>query len=403
MINQLTAKLKLTESEIRVLKRVLTYSAAGCLLLVGVAWAIRYLMVQGDSGEAASRSRAVSELGKLYEKKSDELLPIDIEAHLHAARHYLDTDRPSKAVGHLLRVAPAISGEVSVRLDLASAYLESGRFEQAHHELSLLRDQSLPDSLKALVEARHGLTLFYLGKVRESLEQLKDCIKEHPDQPEAYCYLGQVEAAVEPSSVDALEHFRRAIALEPAYGEARYQQARYFMAQGDYARCRDSLLQLLRIEPLHVRAHSRLGMAYYYLEDADMARKAYRTALALNPKDFNTHYNLGELLYTFYDDPRGALAEFADVLALDPNHAQANFKTGIICLENDQFKEAAKYLERARRSDPDNIRILLQLAVAYERLGLVRKALRTYEAVAEIDAVNEIARQKIRMLSSRGP
>ena len=144
-------------------------------------------------------------------------------------------------------------------------------------------------------------------------------------------------------------------------------------------------------------------MAYYYLEDADMARKAYRTALALNPKDFNTHYNLGELLYTFYDDPRGALAEFADVLALDPNHAQANFKTGIICLENDQFKEAAKYLERARRSDPDNIRILLQLAVAYERLGLVRKALRTYEAVAEIDAVNEIARQKIRMLSSRGP
>jgi tetratricopeptide (TPR) repeat protein len=105
-----------------------------------------------------------------------------------------------------------------------------------------------------------------------------------------------------------------------------------------------------------------------------MAKKAYQTALALNPNDYNTHYNLGELSYTKYEDDTAALTEFKKNLEGNPAHAEANL--------------------------PKNVRVLLQLGVAYERLDMKDEALSIYRLILDIDAVNQVARQKIKLLSS---
>ncbi|MDO5575925.1 MAG: tetratricopeptide repeat protein, partial [Fibrobacter sp.] len=181
--------------------------------------------------------------------------------------------------------------------------------------------------------------------------------------------------------------------------ESWYQLARYHMELKEYKVARLLLLNALDIDPLHAKSHSRLGMVYYYLENPELAKNSYQTALALNPEDFNTHYNLGELYLLMFNDTVKAVNEYKTTIQLSPPHVGANFKMGSICADNKMYKEAILHFEKALETDNANIRILLQLAVAYEKLDNLYKARSVYERITKIDALNVIARQKLRLLS----
>jgi Tfp pilus assembly protein PilF len=129
-----------------------------------------------------------------------------------------------------------------------------------------------------------------------------------------------------------------------------------------------------------------------------LAEKSYKTALAINPNDYNTHYNLGELYYTLFGDPKKALEEFKNTVQLKSNHVDANFKIGLISLENNLEKEAVTYFNKALQDAPNNTRIMMQLAVAYEKLGMQEDAVRVYQTILSYDALNDIALQKIKLL-----
>ena len=126
-------------------------------------------------------------------------------------------------------------------------------------------------------------------------------------------------------------------------------------------------------------------MVYYYLSKPDLAKASYQTALAINPDDFNTRYNLGELYYSLINDTALSLEEYKKAVTQYPGHVEANFKIGLICMRNGMLKEAIRYFEQAVKNDQNNTRILLQLAVAYEKLELLDKAKETYHRILSID------------------
>jgi tetratricopeptide (TPR) repeat protein len=140
-------------------------------------------------------------------------------------------------------------------------------------------------------------------------------------------------------------------------------------------------------------------MVYYYLDYPELARKSYQTALILNPDDFNTHYNLGELFYGVIGDTVAALKEFKNAFILNPSLYEAAFKIGLICMKNGMNKEAVHYFELALKRVPDDVRILLQCAVAWERLERRDRAAEKYRTVLAVDELNSIARLKLKLLS----
>jgi tetratricopeptide (TPR) repeat protein len=393
----LLKKIGLGEKEQKTIIQVFKYSLLGALLIAAAAWGIQYAVIQYKSQK---RTAEALDPTAFYEKKSKDLLPIDVDAHAFVASYYLKNEMPEKAIEHILRIIPLQKANRRLKLDLATAYLTSGQYDKSLVCLRKLSDDGISDTLAGSVEARLGLTLFYLGKIRESIQLLDKSIAANPRSAEALCYRGEVEASLSGTPEKAEEYFHKSIASDSSYVEAWYQLARFCMLQGQYSRARIYLMRILDTEPLHIKTHSRLGMVYYYLNEPELARKSYLTALALNPKDYNTHYNLGELLYTKFGDEKGALDEFKKAIEGNPLHVEANFKIGLICLNNNMAKEAVTYLEKARSCDSKNTRILLQLGVAYEKLSMKDDALAVYRAILEIDPLNRIATQKTKLLSS---
>ncbi|HON09470.1 MAG TPA: tetratricopeptide repeat protein [Chitinispirillaceae bacterium] len=380
-------KLKLSSSELHLIKKVTLISLSASVLLISLSWGYHFIRIKIKSSAAVSR------------QKSLELLPIDLQAHHFTARSYMRSGTPEKAIPHLLRIIPLRKYDLEVRKDLANAYLESGHYEESLEQYDFLSEQQLPDSLAAEVCARRGIALYYSGHVEQSISSLSECLSRYPTSAKAACFLGQIEASLRPKSPKILDYLEQALRIDSSNVEALYQMARYYMQLNDHLKARMLLLQAIEIDPLHAKSHSRLGMVYYYLSKPDLAKASYQTALAINPDDFNTRYNFGELYYSLINDTALALEEYKKAVTQYPGHVEANFKIGLICMRNGMLKEAIRYFEQAVKNDQNNTRILLQLAVAYEKLEVIDKAKETYHRILSIDDLNSIARQKIRLLA----
>jgi tetratricopeptide (TPR) repeat protein len=395
---QLLQKLPFTSHEKSLIKRVLLFSSAGSLGLVALTWAVLWIRPQLQPGTAPPTDL------ESYYAGNPKLLPIDLEAHREMAAQYAKTNQPRKAIPHLLRILSREPKDRDAQQALGTAYLQAGMYQKAIEAIDQLVAQTGKDSIATALQARHALALFYAQRTRESVTMLEECLRRSPDSPEALCYRGQIEMALDITSPRIEQYFEKAVRLAPRYTEARYQFARYLMNKPDadlasYREARVHLLALLDIEPLNGRAHSRLGMVYYYLQQPRLAESSYRTALALNPDDHNTHYNLGELYLSFYEDEQRALTEYLETIRINPDHADAHFRVGLINLGNDALNEAIDHLVQARNLRPRNVRILFQLAVAYEKKQMLDRAQEVYEAVLKNDPLNRVALQKIKSLT----
>lgn len=402
---KLLDSLKLSPQEQKLIKLVFLISLSICVLTVIAAWFFQRASIKSESSNNTQEQSSGDDILTLYSSKSKDLLPIDLEAHKMAAEEYKDAT-PVKSIKHLLRVLAVEKKNRKIKLDLATAYLKSGMYTKAEEIFKALIDEDLSDTLQDAIMSRYGLTLFFIGRIDESTAQLEKAITISPSSAEAYCYLGQVEAAQNMTSPKAEEYLKKASEIDPGYAEAWYQRARYYMRKphandSDYYNARICLQKQIAIEPLNPKGHSRLGMVYFYLQQPYLAEKSYQIALAINDNDYNTHYNLGELYYTSFENSKKALVEFKKTIHKKADHVEANFKIGLISLENSMFKEAIQYFTKALERAPQNIRILLQLGVAYEKLDMTHDAVTVYRSILKYDALNDIALQKLKLLGSR--
>ena len=405
-LNSLLESLKLSPEDKKLLKKVFFISLTVCVIIVAAAWIIQRASIKKIHLDDSQKS-SESDVTMLYSKKSNDLLPIDIEAHKYIALQHKEDMDFNRTIKHLLRILSVERNNRKVKLDLATTYLKACIYDKAEETFRELIEEGVSDSLSDPIMSRYGLTLFFSGKIDESIAQLEKTLKQFQDSSkEAFCYLGQVKAAQNLASEKAEAYLKKSLELDSHYAEAWYQLARYYMGKpqpnaADYNNARKCLIKQMEIEPLNPKAHSRLGMVYYYLQEPHLAEKSYKMALTLNDKDYNTHYNLGELYYSLFSDPKKALEEFKKTVSIKNNHAEANFKIGLIALENDQYKESIRFFKEANKYSPHNIRILLQMGVAYEKIGMENEAVTVYQSILDLDKLNDVALQKLKLLSSR--
>jgi tetratricopeptide (TPR) repeat protein len=162
-------------------------------------------------------------------------------------------------------------------------------------------------------------------------------------------------------------------------------------------------------EPGNAKALGQLGMAQYHLGRLKEAEQSFKAELAINPSDYNTWYNLGELhlVYANGETQSGTVqARRADgmecylkALELNPDHAQAHYRVGVLLNGNGQYKEAIRHLEAALKTDSRHVPTLVQLSLAYENLKQLERARSYLNKAFELDPLNKIVLFKLRRLS----
>ena len=318
-------------------------------------------------------------------KTAEPEIPISIQG---ISRMFLENPKLAARVGHLLLEAgyPAeavyifqngitmSSAPISVLVDLAYGYFYSKRFETA-------------------------------------LNGLETALSKYPNNTE----LLTAKAAISGQNPDTSQRsgaesiFKAILKKNPEFAEANYQYGRYIMQKGDFKKSHEYLEKAFKSEPYNSRYIARLGMAEFYLKHDSNAEDLYKKALKINPYDYHTWFNLGELYLSRANESgspseirkktKDALESYLKAIELDSSHANAHYRIGVILNVNGGYKEAIRHLTIASEKMPKNTSVMMQLGSAYMQLGDTAKYIGYLNNILQLDPFDRVAGSEYKRLN----
>ena len=166
---------------------------------------------------------------------------------------------------------------------------------------------------------------------------------------EAHTALGFVTYRYHLKWVEAEEHFKKAISLNPSYATARQWYGSYLAAKGRFAEAVAEAKTAHELEPFSLTIHSDYVRNLYYAGQLD---QAYLEAEKLRE--------------------------------MDPNFARAYYELGLVLEEQGKLEEAIAAFRNALKSSPDNITALTALGHAQAMAGRKNEAERVIARLQEL-------------------
>ncbi len=161
-------------------------------------------------------------------------------------------------------------------------------------------------------------------------------------------------------------------------------------------------------KPEAAEAHRSLGIHYLMLNNLDLARQEFLTAIALEPDSAEAHYGLA-LAYYHQGQPDEAVEEAWEVIRLNPRHAGGPRILAFVYHDQGQLESALSEAQKALHLNPNSIRTHYILGLCYRDMGDIAKAIEMFEKCVKLKADWHLdegyqakAREELEKLGNRG-
>lgn len=171
----------------------------------------------------------------------------------------------------------------------------------------------------------------------------------------------------------AIDAYRTALKINPAFAMACYKLGLALEHQGDIDGAREAFTQAIRIASNFAAAGNAL-LALDHMDGLPTTISACRAAIAREPGSAPLHAQLAELLEE-QNLTQQAIAEHEKALQLDPRRPMDEINLGIDLAAMSQWPQAIEHYRRALVIAPHNPDAHLNLAEALVQLGQLSEAL----------------------------
>ncbi len=245
----------------------------------------------------------------------EQLRSLGYVAGTAAAReHYTEADDPKKLIEIDRQIDEVVSrfqqgdlpgaialGETVVQrrpdmplslVHLAFLYNEAGEHGKA--SAAITRALTLNPAAQD-VAALAGAYLTEAGQPEEAIRRLEPYVREaEPDVDVLIAYGVALASTGRPR--EALDVFTRARLVDPSNGLPLVDAGTVYLMSGDRDRASAAFTDALRVDPSLARAHNGLGVIAAERPDSVAALDHWRRAADLDPRDYRTLFNIGNLL-----------------------------------------------------------------------------------------------------------
>jgi tetratricopeptide (TPR) repeat protein len=200
--------------------------------------------------------------------------------------------------------------------------------------------------------------------------------------------------AVRGEGARALEHLRRAVALDPDLALAQFNLGRALHGQGDLE---GAVLHYGRAAELHpgwADAHHGLGVALAQRGDLDAARDSLGEAVRLAPDAADARFGLAAALEAS-GRLEAAARELRILLELQPDYPLAWKRLGIVLTRLGRNAEAREALLRAATLDPSDHELPLAQAVLAARRGDAAASVARYREALKLAPDHPLILQRL--------
>lgn len=224
----------------------------------------------------------------------------------------------------------------------ATALTALGRLAEAEAALTetLRRDPRHPEGRLDL-----AILLGRQGKLEEAVHRLEELETEYPGRPEALAPLG-VLYVQQGRGAEGLAALTRAAQAGPTLFEARHHLGALLSELGQFAPAGAHLEAALELRPGNPGTLFEICLLRSREERLEAAREACAEAARVAPQSAEAQFANGDVLHYLQE---GAEAEraYRAAIRLDPGHARARFRLGLLLHEAGRSSDAIAVLTPA--------------------------------------------------------
>jgi tetratricopeptide (TPR) repeat protein len=271
---------------------------------------------------------------------------------------------------------------------VAENYRQAGNYEEATkvYRNAIKWDPDNVDLRLRLVEA-----LMAEGRVWAASNMVDEVLAAHPNHVEALAWQAQIYEE-DDYRYAAQQAWQKVLDVDPQHVQARQHLAFLYEEQGDlqlnwglFEQAIAAYQKGLEYVPNSARLYASIGVCHVLQEDWEAARQQFERAFSTEPNDLSArHLAIRGWLEAGQWDEAWAVLQQAEVLTPPPS---TGFYVDLaeFCQDLEQPEWARRLLKRAEERNPNDPRLLFEIAMALTREGPEPQAIGYLRRALELD------------------
>jgi len=188
----------------------------------------------------------------------------------------------------------------------------------------------------------------------------------------------------------AIEKYKKALELNPAYYQAYLNIGNAYMRQKKYNDALNACNKAIKINPKYSEAFLNRGLTYLRLNNYDAALKDYNKAIEINPNYHLAYLYRGQYYYK-HSDYHTALKDYDKAIELNPDNYHAYLDKSAVYIELKQYNDALNACNKAIELNPEFADAYCNRANIHIQLKNYQLAIKDCQKSIQLDGNDPIA------------
>lgn len=243
------------------------------------------------------------------------------------------------------------------------------------------------------------------GQYREAISLLKDLLTQNPKETsfaftlaQAYTLVGEFQIGV--SLYNKLLHD-----LPPEQGEIIIKYisnlicswAQDLFKKGQYNQAFDKFFEALKYNEENDEVYYQLGKCNYLIKSFQDSIAHFKRAIAIKPQESQYYFGLG-CAYDELGQTKSAKNAFFDALNINPTNIKARLAYALALTKELEYAQSIEQFNIALKQIPHDADTLYNLALAYDLIGDVERAIKFYKYAIDNEPKHKEAKHNLELL-----
>lgn len=266
---------------------------------------------------------------------------------------------------------------LDARFQLAKAYIQSGKREQAEKEFLkvLKQNPSRDDVLPELADIYNATK-----KPEEAFKLGEQYLAKHPGSVEGFEILG-ISSAINGKFADAENYLNKALAVDPSRAKTKIELATVYVSCGKEQKAKSLLEELTQADQKNVKALYMLASLEKKTGNVDKALEIYGRVLASNASETLASYKAG-LIHIERSDLDKADKVADDLMTNYPKRADGHRLKGLVSFYRKNYSDSMNHLQNSNNIAP-SLEGYHFLGLCYYNRGELESALSQFRKILD--------------------